>query len=302
MQKTFIRILVAITVFLLPLKAFSAEAVRLMPVMSVYSDDKGEGLKLPEGVACTDRSLFIVADTGNGRLLRYALENNALKTAGTEIKLPQMTSPVRVNMNSKGEILALDSRQRRIVHISPEGEFKGYVEPASLPALSQYVPNGFDIDANDNIYILDILSERVLVLNSAGEYQKQIDLPKDHGFFSDIAVDFRGNILLVDSVKAMVYSNVKDRENFSPLTEGLKEKMRFPANLTTDRRGRIYLTDRNGSQIIVLSQEGNFLGRLSGMGWKEGLLNYPSQICINSEFVFVADTNNSRVQIFSLVK
>ncbi|MBI5408999.1 MAG: hypothetical protein HZA14_06505 [Nitrospirae bacterium] len=38
-------------------------------------------------------------------------------------------------------------------------------------------------------------------------------------------------------------------------------------------------------------------------GFKEGLLNYPSQMCINDNGdVFIADTNNNRVQIFMLVK
>ena len=79
--------------------------------------------------------------------------------------------------------------------------------------------------------------------------------------------------------------------------------MRFPAGITTDKRGRIYLVDRNGSKIIILGQDGSYLGRLSAMGWKEGLLNYPSQICLNdSGEIFVADTNNNRVQIFSIIE
>jgi len=39
------------------------------------------------------------------------------------------------------------------------------------------------------------------------------------------------------------------------------------------------------------------------MGWNEGLLYFPSQMCINDNGeVFIADRDNSRVQIFSLVK
>jgi hypothetical protein len=42
------------------------------------------------------------------------------------------------------------------------------------------------------------------------------------------------------------------------------------------------------------------LGGLSARGWKEGLLNYPSQLCVNDRGeIFVADTNNSRIQIFA---
>ncbi|MCG6916346.1 MAG: hypothetical protein LJE89_02245, partial [Deltaproteobacteria bacterium] len=91
--------------------------------------------------------------------------------------------------------------------------------------------------------------------------------------------------------------------SFSPITSSLKEYVRFPASLTTDDRGRIYLVDRNGGSIIILGQDGSFLSRQSGMGWKEASLNYPGQMCINKEGeVFVADTRNSRIQIFKLVE
>jgi hypothetical protein len=79
--------------------------------------------------------------------------------------------------------------------------------------------------------------------------------------------------------------------------------MRFPTSLDTDKRGRINLVDRNGSKIIILGQDGSFLGRLSAMGWREGFLNYPSQLCLNNKGeIFIADTNNNRIQIFAVVE
>ena len=88
---------------------------------------------------------------------------------------------------------------------------------------------------------------------------------------------------------------------FSPITESLKPYARYPSALTTDAGGRIFLSDRNGSRIVVLSSGGGFLGRLSGRGWKEGLLHYPSQVCINGQGqLSVADTLNNRVQVFDV--
>jgi len=148
---------------------------------------------------------------------------------------------------------------------------------------------------------LDIFSERVLVLSPDGQYRAQKMLPKDGGFFSDLTVDFKETHFLIDSVNATVFTAGKDAAAFLPLTQNLKEYMRFPTAITTDNRGRIYLVDRNGSRIIILESDGALLGRLSAMGWKEGLLNYPSQLCINSRGeIFIADTNNNRVQIFAV--
>jgi DNA-binding beta-propeller fold protein YncE len=299
--KLSIFVLLVISLFS-PLKSFSAETIKLKYIQSIYFDDKGGSLKQPEGVACNEKSLLIVGDSGNGRLLRFTFEEKSLKS-GTEIKVPQLSYPVRIQINSKGEIFALDEKQRRIIRLSAEGEFEGYVSPEGLPSPSTFVPRSIKIDANDNIYVLDIFSGCVWMLSPDGKYQKQIQFPKDYGFFSDLAVGPRGNILLIDSVKAAVFLAAKDSNNFSPLTKSLREHLNFPTSITTDNRGTIYIVDENGSGIVILGQDGSFMGRQLSMGWNEGLLYYPSQMCINEKGeVFIADRGNSRVQIFAVVK
>lgn len=302
MRGALINIFLIAAVLISPVKAFSAGTVKYMHILSIYSDGKDAGLKNPEGVACNEDLRIIVADTANHRLLQYKLEDRTI-TAGAEIIVPQVTYPVLVKFNSKGEIFALDGKQRRIARLSTEGTFVGYLEPSGIPSPASYVIKSFDIDKNNNIYVLDIFSGRVIVLNPDGTYQTHINFPGDYGFISDVSVDFKGNILLLDSVHPRVYIAAKGASVFSPLTEGMKEQMRFPTSMTTDDRGRIYLVDRNGSRIMVIGQDGSFLGQMSELGWKEGLLNYPSQICVNSMGeVVIADTNNSRVQIFQLIK
>jgi len=272
-------------------------------ITSIYADDKGLGLKQPEGVACSGESLLIVADSGNGRLLRYTFKDGAVEIGTVEMKPDQLSYPIKTEFDSRGEIYVFDRKQRSIVRFSPAGAFRGYLKPAGLPSPATLVPRSFTIDRNDNIYILDILSERVLKLDPEGRYVRQIKFPQEYGFFSDVAVDFKGTVLLIDGVHGMVFSAEKNSASFSRLTSSLKEYVRFPASLTTDERGRIYLVDRNGGSIIILGQDGSFIGRQSGMGWKEGSLNYPAQMCINNKGeVFIADTRNHRIQIFAVVE
>jgi len=282
--------------------SFGAETVKLKYIQSVYFDEKGAGMKQPEGIACNDKFLLVVGDTGNDRLIQYSFQEKSLK-AGTEIKVQQLSNPIRLQINSKGEIFALDGKKRRIIRLNPDGTFKTYVDGEGVPSPSTFVPRSFKIDPQNNIYILDIFSARVLVLNPEGKYQKQIPFPKDYGFFSDLSVDSKGSILLIDSVRAMVFSAPKDSNSFSPITKSLREYLNFPTSITNDNRGTIYIVDENGSGIIILGQDGSFLGRQLSMGWNEGLLYYPSQICINERGeIFIADRGNSRVQIFTLVK
>ncbi len=302
MAKALGNVLIVLCLIVSSAKSFGAERTRLRFLTAIYIDEKGVGMKQPEGVACNEKSTLIVGDTGNGRLLRYTVEEKNVKSAG-EIRVPQLPSPIRVQMNSKGEIFGLDGKQRRIARLGPRGEFKDYVSPEGIPSPTSFVPRSFKIDRNDNIYILDIFSSRVLVLSPDGKYQRQLEFPKDSGFFSDLAVDFKGTIFLVDSVKATVFQASKEAKGFSPLTKSLREYLSFPTYVTTDSRGVLYVVDENGAGIVILGQDGSFLGRQLTLGWNEGLLYYPSQICVNEKGeLFIADRGNSRVQVFSIVK
>jgi sugar lactone lactonase YvrE len=285
-----------------PVKTFSAETLKLKHVQSIYFDEKGTGMKQPEGVACNDKSLLVIGDTGNNRLLRYSYQDRSLK-GGSEIKVQQLSNPIRLQITSRGEIIALDGKKRRILRLNPDGTFKGYVDGEGIPSPSIFVPRSFKLDPQNNIYILDIFSARVLTFNPEGKYQRQVPFPKEYGFFSDLSVDSRGTLFLIDSVNAMVFSAAKDANSFSPITKSLREYLDFPTSLTMDNRGILYVVDENGGGIVILGRDGTYMGRQLSLGWNEGQLYFPSQICLNEKGeVFIADQGNSRVQIFTLVK
>jgi hypothetical protein len=78
----------------------AADPLKLKLMAPIYVDGKGAGIRQPEGVSCRGDGL-VVADTGNGRLLRYTIAGEKW-TPGGEIVLPQVPSPIRVDVNSKG--------------------------------------------------------------------------------------------------------------------------------------------------------------------------------------------------------
>ncbi len=290
----------ALVVGYLPLTA--AEAARFRFLTAVYADDVGGGLSQPEGVACGKGGQIVVADTGNDRLLRFTFLDNAVG-GGTVIRIPELTAPSRVQLNSKGEIYALDGKQRRIVHLGPGGEFKDALAFDGVPPPSTIVPKSFTIDSADNIYVLDVFSARVLVLNAQGTFQKALSFPNDIGFGSELAADFAGNLILLDSIKRRIFSAGKDANAFAPLGGDLTESVATLPTYVTTSKGVIFVVEGSGSRIDSFGRDGSFLGRQLTMGWDEGSLNYPSQMCINDkDEVFIADRDNSRIQVFRLVR
>ena len=278
----------------------AAEPVKFKQMPPIYVDGKGAGIRQPEGVACRGNAL-VVADTGNGRILRYTIAGDTWTPAG-EITLPQLPSPIRVDMNSKGEIFALDGASRKIARISPSGDFLGYVVPSG-EVQGAVVPRSLRLDGQDNPYLLDVFSARVLVLDPSGKIQREIPFPKGYGFLSDLAVDAGGNVYLLDSVLKRVYKAAKNSAEAVPLTGSLQEEAYFPTSIATDRQGTIFLVDQNGSGVVLLGPDGSLRGRRLSMGWKEGFLRYPAQMCITENgAAFIADRGNNRVDGFLITE
>lgn len=299
MRRFLWRCICTAAVLAVPLVSLAAEGFKLKPLQMVTADEKGGELRSPEGVAWDGKSLVVVADTGNGRLLRYTYQDENLK-GGSEVRLPQLTVPLRVQIAGSGDIFALDGKQRRIVRMKGDGTFIGYVEPKGLTGVQGVVPRSFRVDGAGNVWILDILGARVLQVDGGGNVQRQVEFPPNYGFISDLEVTPAGDVLLIDSNSVSVYVARKGEGAFSSLSAGLREYVNYPVYLATDSRGMIYMVDQNGGALIALGADGSFVGRQLAMGWKNGLLNYPGQICVMSTgTLLVADRNNSRVQLFT---
>lgn len=252
-------------------------------------------LKGPEAVACTDKAL-VVGDTGNGRLLIYAVKESRV-TGGDEIKLSQLTAPKRVQLDSRGNVLALDAKAHRVLRVAPNGAFGGWVEPPGS-AKDELVVGSFKVDAKDNVYLLEVGTRRVLVLDSAGQLAHQLPLPKE-GVFTDLAVDAGGTMYAIDAVGSAIWIAEKGASAFRALATNLKERMNFATTITL-YRGRLFLLDRHGNGVALFGIDGSYMGRQLSIGWNSGLVYYPGDLCLSPDgTAYVADTLNNRVQVFS---
>jgi hypothetical protein len=89
---------------------------------------------------------------------------------------------------------------------------------------------------------------------------------------------------------------------FKPLSRSLKEYMNFPAYLAMGDNALI-VVDQYGHGVVHVGRDGVYRGRQLGMGWADGAVYYPSQLCRTSlGDLMLADRNNNRVQVFSPMK
>lgn len=261
-------------------------------------DGKSQPLKAPEGIACTERGYLVVGDTGNRRLLLFNVREGRV-TGGEELALPQLTAPVRVQIDSRGNILALDGKLHRVVRIASNGTFEKVIEPSGLPGLGNVVVGAFKVDAKDTVWLLDIAGRRVLMVDASGAFAGEVPLPKDSVSIMDIALDVGGNLYAIDAVAGTIWIADKGGNGFRALASDLKDKMNFPTGISVSR-GRLFIVDQHGNGVVVFGVDGSYMGRQLSVGWTNGLVNYPGQLCLtDSGAAYLADTLNNRVQVFS---
>lgn len=287
---------VCLGLLLLGASQASAQALGFVHSVSAYTDEKAGMLKAPEGVAVSGKE-FVVADTGNARLVRFQFHEGNL-SGGTELKFAQLPYPVRVQLSAKGELYVLDQRLRRVGRVSADGKFSGFVEPKGVTNPANVMVMSFKLDAAGNLYLLDMAAPRLLVLDPEGTLLRTLELPKG-GAIMDVCVDPRGVIFAIDGINAQLYSAEKGAKSFVSLGRSLKEYMSFPTYLATNNKGLLLVVDGHGGGLVLLGQDGAFRGRQLSLGWTEGLVQFPGQIAIDGAGVlFVADRDNNRVQVF----
>ena len=287
-------------VLAVPLAARGESKIGLTYAQTLLTDAAGGQLKSPAGVSCRGDSIY-VADTGNKRIIHY-VEKDGKVAPDKVFPVPQMV-PLMVQSNGKGDLYVLDGKDRKIYLLSPQGDLLGNLEPKGLPSAEKIVPRSIKVGSDGTVYILDIFSARVLELDSAGKYLRQIPFPSDYGFFSDVAVDNQGNVFLLDSVKAEVFVTREGSQTFQPLGAGMKNEINFPTSLVPDNKGNLLLVDEHGGCVVIVGMDGSFLGRRLSMGWRDGQLRYPTEIDINDKGnLFIADKGNNRVQEFILAE
>jgi hypothetical protein len=301
-MKTLSRVCLIAAALLLGQQFTAAQTAKFRFLAAIYADDKGGGFNQPEGVACGASGQIVVSDTGNDRLVRFTFADKTV-SGGSPIQIPQLAAPTRIYFGAKGDIYALNTKERRVAHLSAAGEFKDMVSFDGTPPPATIVPRDFAMDSADNLYVLDVFSSRMLVVSPQGKFQRALPLPADMGAGPQITVDDTGTVVVLDTVQRRLYSAAKDATAFAPVGGSLSEAVGTMPTFITMSKGTTFVLEGIGGRIVSLRRDCTFISRQLTAGREEGQLDHPAQMCINDkDEAFVADRDNSRIQIFQLIR
>ena len=280
--------------------ARGAEVLKLRSTATLYADEQGVSLSVPQGVGCGGGATFVVADSGRGRVVRFEVSGALAQTKGV-VAVPELAYPIRADVDAKGNLVVLDGKSHRIGRVGLDGKFAGWIDVPAADGSGAAVLRSFALDPAGRVYALDIAGHRIAVLSPSGALERSIAFPPDAGFPTDLTVDLRGTVYVVDGLRRTVYAARKDEKELSSFSKSLAEDLDYPSAIATDGSGHFFVADQNGGGIVLLGVDGSFRGRQSAYGWKEGYLRYPAGLCTNGRgLLIVADRENQRVQVFSI--
>lgn len=277
-----------------------AQTLVLTPVESIYDAGAAGPLSAPEGVGCSDGSV-VVADTANSRLVRFEQTGGVVRNARV-IKLRQLGYPVRVVLRPNGAIVALDRKSGNLLQVNERGRFAGAWRLSDAAGRRTVVARAFALDARGDFYVLDGATGEVLHTDESGKLLQTIAPPAGSGIMADITVDRAGNVYGVTNVERGLWVAKKGAARFEPMVSDVAKHLAFGTSMLFEPRlSSLLIVDQNQHTLLSVGPNGAYRGRALRLGWREGMLRYPGQVCTTKTGeLFIADRQNNRVQAFAI--
>lgn len=234
-------------------------------------------LQSPHGVAVDNAGNVYVADYSNQRIQKFGPGGGAaILTLGTTDVYGngpnEFSNPNDVAVDNAGYIYVADTSNDRVQKFAPTGgnAIQTFGTGTSGSGLDQlYQPSGVDVDAAGNVYVADTFNNRVQIFSPSG-----------------------GNAIRTLGT------------GVGGTGDG---QLNRPLDVAVDKDGNVYVADTDNNRIQVFASTGydavlSFSPYISSSGISDEILDTPRGIAVSDAgTVYVADTNNSRIQVFDIV-
>lgn len=175
----------------------------------------------------------------------------------------------------------------------------GLVAGDSVPVVLQRPQHGA-VDAGGRIYVTDASRQAVFVFDQqAGELLVWDKADGLRGFVapSGVALGRDGEVLVSDAELGLVARLDRSGNPVGQIGRGLLKR---PTGIARDPlRGLTYVADTYAHDVKVFDDEGRLVNLIGRRGEAPGEFNYPVYLAFARGELYVTDTMNSRVQVFS---
>lgn len=278
-----------------------------------------------EAIAVDSQGNIYVADTENHRVQKFDTNGKFLLNWGSKgINNGQFESPGGIAVDRENNVYVADTFNNRIQKFDANGKFlgkwgtpcdlqsgKGCIDPDGPGPLKvgdgQFnLPIGIAFDKDGNLYVTDAFNHRVQKFDPSGKFLGSFGgFGSGDGQFNittGIAVDKESGTLYVSDNKNDRVQKFDANGRFLGKFGGpgtANNQMRRPYHLAIDSANRIYVTDQGHNRIQVFDTEGKLITLWGKEGSNPGEFQAPKGVAVYQNFIYIADSDNHRVQKFA---
>jgi DNA-binding beta-propeller fold protein YncE len=236
-----------------------------------HGSDEGQ-FDNPHGIAVNSEGSVFVADTENNRIQKFRSDGSFIRTWGSlGTGNGQFDGPFGVAVDPEGFLYVTERDNHRIQKFSNTGEFVTSWGSLGSEAGQFQFPLGIDTDGYGKVYVVDNGNHRIQKFTNTGEF--------------------------VTSWGSLGAENgqLKNPTDIAVLSHPASESL-----------GTVWVSDSGNSRIQVFHVNGSFSTKWGSFGSGNGQFHTPFGIDVEAApnphpTVFVADTNNHRIQQFGFL-
>lgn len=116
----------------------------------------------------------------------------------------------------------------------------------------------------------------------------------------DVGWDKADNLYIVDAGNSRLQIFDKEGQFVSLIEKDRGEEFKSIVSTVVSPGGNVYLLDKDKGGILIFTYRGQLMGKFGKKGSAPGELKNPSSLLIHNDLIYVADSGNSRLQIFTL--
>lgn len=285
---------------------------------SIYGTTAGKLLKQPTAIDISALGELFVADSKDRCVYVYDAEGNYSRTIGaTKDKRFKLVKPISVAVASNGQLFVVDATTQSLV-IYDENE-----KPIRTVGFEEEQPLEVSVGLNEKKQeIIYVTTKSGIALGSLSGtfYAGRFDWGRKAGQFDapqSVIAQANNNTVMLYVVDSLNY-RVQAISSFesTPTTywtygqplpsnvalryQDARRKFGLPVAATLGSDGQLYVLDGLSGQIVVVDTEnGSLHDVISSAGSMDGQLSYPEDIADYNGRIYVADSGNKRISVFS---
>jgi DNA-binding beta-propeller fold protein YncE len=270
-------------------------------------------LLAPHHVTVDSRGRILIVDP-DARTVHVLGNGDSFRIAGGRQRRLQLPNGIAVD--AADNIYVADSERGLVLVYAPDGKFLRYIGKRGDETLFHY-PTAIAIDRpSGRLFLLDSPRHLLFVLDLEGNILQRVGrrsaraigqfsgdtIPMDFDYPTEIAIG-NNELVVVDSGNSRIRIMDLQCKPFAqfriPATPG--PALIDEVGLSVDLTGNIYVSYTRDSTIRIYGREGSLLGSFGHNGLGIAEFNSPAGLWIDgTNRLYVADTNNGRVQVFQL--